>query len=214
MPAGTRPTRHSNPYRRGVRSLVRAPSSSRTARWPSTLQQQRGLPLGGRILHTPPRSSSSQEEHRMDLDAVVVGAGHNGLVAAWYLARAGLRVHVFERRPFPGGAAITEELWPGFHFSTCAHMVHAVHPRIIRDLRLRERGFEVLEREPTLLLNEDGTYFGPAGHDSPRNLSYADRLTPDEREGLRRLGDFRRTLEAIFAPYRLGPPPSPEAVRR
>ena len=57
-----------------------------------------------------------------DIDVAVVGGGHNGLVAATYLARAGLTVHVFERRSFTGGAAITEELWPGFKFSTCAHM--------------------------------------------------------------------------------------------
>src|SRR5688500_16854377 len=77
-----------------------------------------------------------------DVDAVIVGGGHNGLVAAWYLAAAGLRVHVFERRPFTGGAAITQELWPGFYFSPCAHMVHAIHPKIIRNLRLRERGLQ------------------------------------------------------------------------
>ena len=58
----------------------------------------------------------------MDTDVIIVGAGHNGLVAAAYLARAGLRVDLFERRVFYGGAAITEELWPGFRFSTCAHM--------------------------------------------------------------------------------------------
>ena len=57
----------------------------------------------------------------MDTDVVVVGAGHNGLVAAGYLARAGLRVVMFERLPHVGGAAVTEELWPGFHFSPCAH---------------------------------------------------------------------------------------------
>src|SRR5436190_22802843 len=98
----------------------------------------------------------------MDVDVVVVGGGHNGLVAAWYLAQAGLSVHVFERRPFIGGAAITEELWPGFHFSTCAHMVHAIHPQIIKDLRLRERGFEVIPRAGAILINPDGTYYGPA----------------------------------------------------
>ena len=56
---------------------------------------------------------------KMDVDVAIVGAGHNGLVAATYLAKAGLDVHLFERRSFVRGAAITEELWPGFHFSTC-----------------------------------------------------------------------------------------------
>ena len=83
-----------------------------------------------------------------DVDVVIVGAGHNGLVAAAYLAGAGLRVEVFERRPFAGGAAITEELWTGFRFSTCAHMVHAVHPKIVRDLRLFERGLRMCTARP------------------------------------------------------------------
>ncbi|MGH2351087.1 MAG: phytoene desaturase family protein, partial [Chloroflexota bacterium] len=108
----------------------------------------------------------------------------------------------------------TEELWPGFHFSTCAHMVHAVHPRIIRDLRLQGRGLEVLPRASAILLNPDGTYYGPAGHESPRNLAFAERLTAEEREGQRRYGDFKRALNALLAPYRLGPPPALADVRR
>jgi phytoene dehydrogenase-like protein len=148
-----------------------------------------------------------------DVDAVIVGGGHNGLVAAWYLASAGLRVHVFERRAFVGGAAVTQELWPGFHFSPCAHMVHAIHPKIIRDLRLRERGLEVVPRASSIIVNPDGTYYGPADHDSPRNLAFAERLTAEEREGMRRLGRFKRTLNALLSPYRLGPPPTLDGVR-
>ena len=77
-----------------------------------------------------------------DTDAIIIGAGHNGLVAAFYLARAGIKVTVLERRPFVGGACTTQELWPGFKFSPCAHLVHALHPKIIRDMKLRERGLE------------------------------------------------------------------------
>src|SRR5438105_3747372 len=71
-----------------------------------------------------------------DVEVAIVGAGHNGLVAAAYLARAGLKVHLFERRPLVGGASTTEEVWPGFHFSPCAQVIHGIHPKIIRDLRL------------------------------------------------------------------------------
>ena len=128
-----------------------------------------------------------------DIDVAVVGGGHNGLVAATYLARAGLSVHVFERRSFTGGAAITEELWPGFKFSTCAHMVHGIQPKIYRDFQLLERGMEVIPRQGIQVL-PDGTYFGPKTHDSPRNRSL--QLTPAEREGQRPLWGIQEYLAA------------------
>ncbi|HSU63760.1 MAG TPA: FAD-dependent oxidoreductase, partial [Burkholderiales bacterium] len=82
----------------------------------------------------------------MNYDAVVVGAGHNGLVCACYLAKAGLKVKVLERRGVVGGAAVTEEFHPGFRNSVAAYTVSLLQARVIRDLRLADHGLRIVER--------------------------------------------------------------------
>src|SRR5271168_2348097 len=82
-------------------------------------------------------------------DAVIIGAGHNGLVTACYLARAGWKVLVLERRYVVGGACVTEETFPGFKVSTAAYVNSLFRPEIVKDLKLREYGFESLERNPS-----------------------------------------------------------------
>src|SRR6201988_4924903 len=82
-------------------------------------------------------------------DAIIIGAGHNGLVTAAYLARAGWKVLVLERRDLVGGCCVTEELWPGFKVSTAAYVNSLLRPEIIRDLELKRFGFEMLPRNPS-----------------------------------------------------------------
>jgi phytoene dehydrogenase-like protein len=82
-------------------------------------------------------------------DVIVVGAGHNGLVTACYLARAGRRVLVLERRHVVGGACVTEEVFPGFKVSVAAYVNSLFHKDIVRDLRLADHGFHVLARDPS-----------------------------------------------------------------
>ena len=91
-------------------------------------------------------------------DAIIIGAGHNGLVAAAYLAKAGKKVLVLERRHLVGGATVTEELHPGFKFTVFSYVVSLLRPDIIRDLRLPEHGLTVLPLESTLTPLPNGDY--------------------------------------------------------
>ncbi len=79
-------------------------------------------------------------------DAVIIGGGHNGLVCACYLAEAGLKVRVVERRDIVGGTAVTEEFFPGFRNSTASYTVSLLHPKVIADLKLAEHGLRIVER--------------------------------------------------------------------
>jgi phytoene dehydrogenase-like protein len=93
-------------------------------------------------------------------DAIVIGGGHNGLVAAAYLARAGRRTLVLEKRPLVGGAAVTEELFPGFKFSVFSYVVSLLRPEIIRDLELPRHGLQILPLESTITPLDNGDYLG------------------------------------------------------
>ena len=89
-------------------------------------------------------------------DAIVVGAGHNGLVCGAYLAKAGLRTLILERRNLVGGACVTEEVWPGFKVSTTSYVLSLFAGRIIRELRLKAHGFELIPTDNLFVPFEDG----------------------------------------------------------
>src|SRR5262245_44751406 len=94
----------------------------------------------------------------MKYDAVVIGGGHNGLTAAAYLGKAGRKVLVLERRHVVGGAAVTEEVFPGFKFSVCSYVVSLLRPEIIRELDLPRHGLEILPLDGTFTPMPNGDY--------------------------------------------------------
>ncbi|HEX8302005.1 NAD(P)/FAD-dependent oxidoreductase [Sphingomonas sp.] len=96
-------------------------------------------------------------------DALIIGGGHNGLVCAFYLARAGMKVRVLERRHVVGGAAVTEEFAPGFRNSTASYTVSLLRPKVIADMKLHQRGWRVVEREISNFLPHDGGYLKLGG---------------------------------------------------
>ena len=127
-----------------------------------------------------------------ETDVVIIGAGHNGLTCAAYLAMAGLKVKVVERRKVIGGAAVTEEFYPGFRNSVAAYTVSLLNPQVIRDLKLAEHGLRIVERRAqNFLPAPDGSYLLTGEgrtKDSVRKLSVRDAEAIDT---------FSRELEAI-----------------
>src|SRR5262249_45389288 len=92
-------------------------------------------------------------------DVVIIGAGHNGLVCGAYLAKAGYKVLVVERRHVIGGACVTESPWPGYKVSSASYVMSLLQPKIILDLELKKHGLEVFESPPTTVLLDRGRCF-------------------------------------------------------
>jgi len=126
-------------------------------------------------------------------DAIVVGAGHNGLTAACYLARGGLKVLVLERRGVVGGAVVTEEIHPGFRASSASYVVSLLRPEIIRDLELHRHGLELLEMGGGLCLRPDGRHLMVTGNDVEDRAQYARHSNRD----FDAMAAFRADLMAV-----------------
>lgn len=134
-------------------------------------------------------------------DAIIIGGGHNGLITAAYLARAGLSVMVLERRNVIGGACVTEEVWPGYKVSTLSYLCSLLQPRIIRELELERFGFHLYPKDPAFFTAfPDGRhlFFWQDMAETQRELEKFSKrdaaLYPDYERNLARLGDWVESL--------------------
>ncbi len=158
------------------------------------------MPLTGEAAPLAVSDGSLKELSRRNWDVVVVGAGHNGLACAAYLARAGKKVLVLEAREIAGGACTLRETWPGYRVSPCAYLAGLLHPRVIAELELPRRGFRWMPAHQGLFVPfEDGRYI-QLYEDDERCLAEVKRFAPDDLEGYRAMGDVMTRLREALRP--------------
>jgi phytoene dehydrogenase-like protein len=142
------------------------------------------------------------------MDVIIIGAGHNGLVAASYLARAGFNVTILERRNIVGGACVTEELIPGARFSTAAFVVSSLRTKIVRDLELERFGLELYDTEVLdFAMSPSGEHLF-LWADVERTMQELDGLSAGDAEGFVTLSHRFQRFARIVEPYLLREPPT------
>jgi phytoene dehydrogenase-like protein len=143
-------------------------------------------------------------------EAVIIGGGHNGLVAAAYLARAGLRTVVLERRHVLGGASVTEEVFPGFRFSEASYVVSLLRPEIIRDLDLPRHGFELLPLDGTFTPLDDDYLWRTDDHG--RTMHELRRWSLSDAEVYPHYGQLMADMARFIKPILSIVPPDPGRI--
>jgi len=152
---------------------------------------------------------------RPEFDAIVIGGGHNGLTAAFYLARAGVRTCVLERRDIVGGCAVTEEIdpdrAPGNRVSTASYMASMLRPEVTRDMELGRHGLRMIAADPSVQVAfEDGNLL-PWWHDQKRTYAELARYSRKDADAFFRLDEELKLLASYLQPFFLEPPPNTEA---
>ncbi len=145
-------------------------------------------------------------------DAIVVGAGHNGLTAAAYLGRAGLKVLVLERRDVLGGACVTEELFPGYQVSSCSYVCHLLQDKVVDDLQLYGHGLDIFPLDPFRFQPHPGGDHIFSWLDDERTQASIERISPDDARRFPEWAAFWRRAAGLLHRHFLAAPPTFEQV--
>ncbi len=148
---------------------------------------------------------------RKSYDAIVVGAGHNGLTAAAYLARGGLSTLVLERREIVGGCCVTEEIMPGCRASTTSYIASMLRPTVIRDLNLSAHGLRMVPCDPALVVPFPDGQVVPWWADRARAVQEFRTLSARDAETFVRIDEQLKKLARYLQPFFLEPPPEPSS---
>ena len=140
-------------------------------------------------------------------DAIIIGGGHNGLITAAYLARAGRKVLVLERRELVGGACVTENLWPGFKVSTASYVVSLLLPEIERDLQLKKYGYKVLARNPSSFTPVENGGYLLLGPDKAANQREISKFSTRDAEAYPRYEALLERVAEELEPILMATPP-------
>ena len=141
-------------------------------------------------------------------DAIIIGGGHNGLTSAAYLAKAGKKVLVLERRHVLGGAAVTEEIYPGFKYSVCSYVVSLLRPEVIRDLELPKYDLEIIPLDSTFTPMADGDYLFRSAI-TPRTRREIARHSVTDAEAYEQYGQLMAQMAMAVKPILGMIPPEP-----
>ncbi len=152
---------------------------------------------------------ASQDTHGSDV--IIIGGGHNGLVAAAYLARAGKKVQVLERRHLVGGAAVSDQIFPGFTFSVFSYVVSLLRPEIIRDLDLPRHGLHILPLESTVTPLPNGDYLAGWGDPDLTRREYY-RHSPKDADASIEFGRLLTLMAMAVRPLLGTIPPDPTSL--
>jgi len=140
-------------------------------------------------------------------DAIVIGGGHNGLTAAAYLARGGLKTLVLERRDIVGGCCVTEEIAPGCRVSSTSYVASMLRPEVIKDLRLAEQGLRMVPCDPALQVAFPDARVVPWWADRDRAVAEFRKHSPKDAETFVRVDDLLKKLARYLQPFFMEPPP-------